>query len=1403
MRLASWRKEINRAKYGNTLNDIDNDVTKALSEIPPMRLACIDEAFVLLDSGLGAIFSAGMARRAAVQRQTTRAYEKELKKTKLEEEQAGKLAASRFRRATMRIVAPIRRQAAQRATLKMVSDLVGPKTLATETEHRKSEEAKLTSRKSEEGRRTSRKSGEARHSSLKNSAIERKSRGSEQKKILPIKFISAPVISYEDDDNDLEDMDPDESEVNGIPAACQLGEDPGFWSWAEEQLQLSPRRLNGLEKTPQFRAKLGHQMLCWQALQANKLAPKIANSLSPTPRGLTNEDVNFQSTESSSCFASIFNSEEHSASTGASTKEPSVATHGFHQAAQSLFGLTRYLDAQTMRRSRTPTRAWNTGSDAAAESPGSASPEPTRKGPGPASTLERPEAGSPGEQSSTFSFTLNKRSVAPLDMVTSQARSPLPDTESIAERPSTRDSVSSRRLPSRGQTCEPPIGVALRRPPPFIEPHRDIQSRYVDHTPELLYLRRCEVQGLIPCPAVWRKFGNVDCSIIDASKRSLSDADVCAIVETAVECAAEGHELHQLNLSHNALTDIGVERFARIIAGPPLHCTLLTSLSLAGNTSLKFRSQDLLRELAELLTALPRLAELDLSGVPIHGHAASILCGALRQSSSLTDLNLSGCEVGRMDQSECTVAAELMGSVHRTDGSTDKFGLQRLDLSCNFFGRTGFMAAAAALRRSCLKSLSFASNCAGSSCHFGKDHAQFHPIQLLIEGLQFNTTLETLDLSDCSLGPDSAFVLEDALQAHSTLTSLDLSSNPLGDAGLRCILRLILGLQTDIHVCNVAGHREADVSSHWVKFRFTQPGGGYRLQLKYPHERATLRTLLRISEKATSNSFRYFKFDAKQAKPNIEKDPDTDRWMLPTHGTFSFTFQPPLSETALQYSIQQRAPGGSTVTTTSVSSQAAAAASAASALASHMQAKEERKMLLEQGVRPKHLPSSIFAASGDVPRFSQLPALRNTVSFARPSTSFQNPSRPSSAVGMNTSSVHHEIDWTEITTLLSSSRLLVSALRYPLVRRMFLSLITREQQARFIHACSKDMAFNGPQVSQLCEDRPEMAAQIIGALFGSIQGRTAQLLLLGGLTASLSPRVCAEVSPCLWFQEGNLTGRYFLDLDVPADYSVAENCLLVNAWESEVGRLMGRPDISQRGNYEMLRNESHNEVPFTFHREWALPSHGFFRLDYSSIRRPPHMMTAMPEAGEVTRYMQRTSASPQAKLRALRAVSVHLYLSSQQFRSLIHCFPTGPCRRDFFCLMHTRVVDRARLLSAEFLYSSTIFDPEDREALFHRIGHLHLLNPLHPEGMVFKCNLARYEERKVIDYLVQLRSKEPGGKVTAPLQDDDRHGPVPASWADKGVPIEETEIICGYETTHPNPLWRQALAEKYCVGQFQ
>lgn len=236
----------------------------------------------------------------------------------------------------------------------------------------------------------------------------------------------------------------------------------------------------------------------------------------------------------------------------------------------------------------------------------------------------------------------------------------------------------------------------------------------------------------------------------------------------------------------------------------------------------------------------------------------------------------------------------------------------------------------------------------------------------------------------------------------------------------------------------------------------------------------------------------------------------------------------------------------------------------------------------------------------------------------------------------------------------------------------------------------------------------------------------------------------------------------------------------------------------------MLRNESHNEVPFTYSRSWGLPSHGVLRFDYSSIRRPPAEMTAMSEAREVVDYLRSDKLGSASKLRALRAVSVHMYLSPKHFRDLVQCFTEGEDRQEFFCILHTRVVDPARFLVPDlFSSASQLFRPQDRMALLHRIGHLQLLNPIHPEGTIYMCNLMVYEERRVVEYLVSLTVEETGSKVMGFDKDGGVVAPVPASWADKGVPSDEIAFTCyTYEMASLNTQARQLLAERFCVGVF-
>ena len=279
---------------------------------------------------------------------------------------------------------------------------------------------------------------------------------------------------------------------------------------------------------------------------------------------------------------------------------------------------------------------------------------------------------------------------------------------------------------------------------------------------------------------------------------------------------------------------------------------------------------------------------------------------------------------------------------------------------------------------------------------------------------------------------------------------------------------------------------------------------------------------------------------------------------------------------------------------------------------------------------------------------------------------------------------------------------------------------------------------------------------------------------------------------------GTIISRHYrLDLAEPADYAMAESCLLVSAWEAEVSRLAGRADVSQRGTHEMLRNEHLDDVAVQLTRHWRLPAYGWLRFDYSSAWRPPEAAQAMPEVSEVSRHLRlQEEMRPEAKLRALRALSVHVLCNTKQVRAMAMCFPAGKHKQDFFCLVHTRVVDRQHLLGPRLLHSSA-FGPEDREELLRRVGHLHLLNPLTPEGLVFTSRCLVHDERRVLEFLLGLSAKERGGKVVH--EKPGKALPNMASWVKTGVPCQDMTLQVSYACEAASLYWRQTLAERYSV----
>eukprot|EP00929_Paragymnodinium_shiwhaense_P038391 TRINITY_DN20285_c0_g1_i1.p1 TRINITY_DN20285_c0_g1~~TRINITY_DN20285_c0_g1_i1.p1 ORF type:complete len:1423 (-),score=317.21 TRINITY_DN20285_c0_g1_i1:250-4518(-) len=1379
----------------------DNDLARALGEIPAATLATIDEAFVVLDNGLAAAFNASMAREkdSGVSRSKKPRHSSfsAARGELIGDGRKSLTGVSLLKSGVNRMQASSRMHTAQLTTMNMMMGFM----------------------------------------------MRRDSRD----KLEPLSPLSRhAAVSFEEE----EEVGPE----------YHLVEDPELRSWAEQRLALPPVMLEGLEGSARFRGKLRHQMLCWQALHMNKI--HLPNAAEPA---LILEDDDLEESDIMDMESWQLSLE----SLGLASELPSTAStrapaQALVFAGRSLFGLTHHQDAQRSRRSvpqklrqavhagafaesalamdllpdihlKTPRAAAGQGRAASKGQSGTEPPTPNQSQSARATeaasrvaekltrrvSVEKNPLSSPRCASVCSSVPRNRMSTEGLEKAGQQQ-------QQQQERPCTEEGTEGQaelahmakwlnRLPSVGQARDGAPGIALRKPPAFLEPHCDIGCDDVGRTPEFIYLRRCEKAGVVPCPAVLRFFDEAT-GIIDAGRRSLSDADIKAVIDTAVQCASEGHNFQYLDLSDNALTDVGLGRMARLLAGPPAVCTNLRSLRLAGNANLKLQSEGLVNDVARALVSLPQLEAFDMSRVQLQGRAVTRIAAALGDCLALKHLNLSDCGLGRMDQRECVAVAALFEPAKNPRTLEAVGGLETADLAGNYFGRVGFAAVAAALRGSKLRSLSFAHNggmnmlvgCQGS---VKEQESRFHPVQLLVEGMLFNTSLTQIDLCNCGLGPDTAFILEEVLQSHPSLKGLHLQDNPLGDVGIRSILRLVVSIESELHFCRIDGHREADAGAHQISFRYVQPDGSYCLNLKYPHERAILRSLLRRAGKArgakAGNILRYFKFDARQPKPVLEKDclqGVLERWVVPTKGTFSFSFLPPLSEAVFQRS--QKPSSDELQPEMGVSHSGPVGAKSA--------AINKRQTRDFDGVAPggirenrvvgvRHERSSLFGAamSGRSQRGSLQP--KGVFAFGHQGTlgkSLEEEEEKKPAL---------HVDASEITTIIRDARTQVSALRYPMIRQIFLSNKTVEQQQRFILACSKDLSFNKAQVARLCQDKPELSAKIVVSLFPCIRRRDSGLSLLSSSAMEkVRESVAKQLQKTLWFSEGNMTGRFNLDLANPVDYIVAENCFLVNAWETEVARAQGRPDVSQRGNYEALRNELWNEASFTYSRDWSFPGYGALRFDFSSLRTAPSGQAPMSESVEVVRLLRHSTESGESKLRALRAVSTYTYLSTLQFKSLVNTFSDPEERQEFFCTFFTRVVDMARLLSADVFHSKNIFTATDRAAIIRRIGHLHLLNPLHPENIVYTNNLSIYEERRVVDFLVQLTVKEPGGKVIgsgnnekyAARGKDGAGKGVLASWAAKGVPTEDVVFTSTYETTTPNQAWRQDLALQYCGLHF-
>eukprot|EP00931_Biecheleriopsis_adriatica_P048179 TRINITY_DN27836_c0_g2_i1.p1 TRINITY_DN27836_c0_g2~~TRINITY_DN27836_c0_g2_i1.p1 ORF type:complete len:1614 (-),score=365.88 TRINITY_DN27836_c0_g2_i1:150-4991(-) len=1275
----------------------ERDLIRAWAELPPLQLKDHDQAIKLLENGLGFAVSACVARRAAEFADMQRAKSGEgmtKEKEQQEEEKRQKEKGGKWSRK-----AKVSPGAAGRAAAKKVQSTVDRVLKSKRL---------LTSQK-------------ATDSLL--SAIEHR-RGDALEAEQQVGK-SGDVVSLRRTED-------------GMPV--ELAEDSQLQEWAESWLMMPSARRDKLPKDFQrFRQSVEHRFTCWHAGQVGSGFISTTPRPPSTPRSARGSRGN---------------------KTGRHTMEDAL----FEGSEATL--LPDLLDSRpsSKQAQRSHSLRTKTAEEEELKDDSVCSSRPIRSRGAVSSAVNSLMGNSTGFDGSTFGLSQESREPHGL----------FREVHVLSSRGGSQQSQHLQLAP-----C----------PRAFREPHRVPECAGLNAMPEFCYLRTCELAGLVPCQKAWMKFSSGE-GIVDAAGCCLADPEVLAVVETAVDCASQGHYLGELNLSGNVITDEGLKKVAALLVKgkeapkaaaavctemPDEHSSLrsgmmITSLNLASNTGLQFRASGLVESVGCALSSMPALTFLDFSFVEaLHGRVVVSLANALGEfCPNLSSLALANCGLGCRDQSDCVAVAALLSQGRIGTPQAGFKGLQSADLSGNFFGLVGLTAVGAALRNSRLEQLSFAGNCArlaerdqkakrdvredpmppasqssipgtprtqsssakrhsfvspeqmieepalGRNSLLKKDkvaqnkevlpsHSQVempyypNPMQIFIEGIQVNNSLEKLDISSCNIGPDTMWVLQQSLRFHDKMRYLRLGDNPLGEQGLRHAIHLLALSGSKLEGVVLTGVRESEPGIAQVKFRHALPQGNYRFNLSYPHERATLRTLLSAAErKFPPNPFRYLKYHltttktAKDSRSSERLEKEGGVWVVPNSGLCNVSCTIPLSRSSYQRATYTAGDSHVAKARTSLLGQSGKGGAAPLLRSGDDKAVTTQPMSRGTGHHDSTARSPSKKTSASPPRGGNHHSKQKViVEETRMQTAAGLPGTP-------------EGNWFEVAQLFLDGRMKVTTVSFFALKQVYNELVTDEERLRFAKAISKEIWCTVAQAESLIDCRKELAVQLVPILFPCIASRSQQLSLLEQVLPVNLKKAARAVGPSLWFQEGNPTGSYNLDLSDPVDYLLAESCLLVNAWESESARYAGRADVSQSGNGEMLRNEAYNETRFVYARtdEWTLPGNGWFRFDYSSIRRPHPDAKSMKEVNEIVRHLRNKAYTSETKLQALRAVSVYIVISTSQCRSLVQCFPSpqesmpmgeeSPERQEAFCILHTRVTDRERLLSHELLYSPKI-----------------------------------------------------------------------------------------------------------------
>eukprot|EP00928_Gymnodinium_smaydae_P044474 TRINITY_DN2966_c1_g1_i2.p1 TRINITY_DN2966_c1_g1~~TRINITY_DN2966_c1_g1_i2.p1 ORF type:complete len:1203 (+),score=307.87 TRINITY_DN2966_c1_g1_i2:465-3611(+) len=300
-----------------------------------------------------------------------------------------------------------------------------------------------------------------------------------------------------------------------------------------------------------------------------------------------------------------------------------------------------------------------------------------------------------------------------------------------------------------------------------------------------------------------------------------------------------------------------------------------------------------------------------------------------------------------------------------------------------------------------------------------------------------------------------------------------------------------------------------------------------------------------------------------------------------------------------------------------------------------------------------------------------------------------------------------------------------------------------QEQLNLIDALSDNFLFSYAHVKLLCSSN-EVTIPVLRQLLPCMEAGSNGRFMASLLSPSPSDMVGllrSNRSFLQWNPE-NPTGHYKLQLSNNSDRVVAEQLLLLDRWEAGIAKRNGYPDISQKGNRSLLRNETFmgKSLPVPSAAEWHLPMSETFEFDYSSYQRPPPKAKPIDE-GALSGIMValRSSECPgPRRVDALRAVAHRIYLTSLQMRKLLSCLRDGLHRVDLVTTLIFRIVD----IENEKIFRVRFDDHEHVRMMRLRLGYLAFFPFIQPEQSLFELHFSSHDQRLAGNLLCVLAARE-------------------------------------------------------------